>query len=64
MASSDTIVRDYTGPCLDLIPRCRVADVTRGGRVETVAMPMSDDEPLAGDDAAQPPLPVGRHSGG
>ena len=55
---------DYTGPCIDLIPRCRVAEVTRGGRVKAVAMPMSDDEPLAGDDAAQPPLPVGRHSGG
>ena len=48
MPASDTIVRDYTGPCIDLIPRCRVAEVTRGGRVETVAMPNVDtthDEP-------------------
>ena len=39
---------DYTGPCIDLIPRCRVAEVTRGGRVEAVAMPAIDtthDEP-------------------
>ena len=33
---------DYTGPCLDLIPRCRTVEVTRGGRVETVAMPIVD----------------------
>lgn len=58
------MTNDYAGPCLDLIPRCRTIEVTRGGRVEAVAMPMSDDEPLAGDDAAQPPIPVGRHSGG
>jgi len=41
---------DYTGPCLDLIPRCRMVEVTRGGRVETVAMPTIDtthDEPSA-----------------
>ena len=39
---------DYTGPCLDLIPRCRTVEVTRGGRIETVAMPTIDithDEP-------------------
>lgn len=64
MPTNDVTVRDYTGPCIDLIPRCRVVDVTRGGRVETVAMPMIDDEPLVGGDAAQTPLPVGRHSGG
>ena len=43
MPTSNTIVRDYTGPCIDLIPRCRVVEVTRGGRVETVAMPTVDD---------------------
>ena len=43
MPTSDTIVRDYTGPCIDLIPRCRVAEVTRGGRVETVAMPTQQE---------------------
>ena len=43
MPANDVTVRDYVGPCLDLIPRCRVAEVTRGGRVETVAMPTVDD---------------------
>ena len=43
MTASDAIVRDYAGPCIDLIPRCRVVEVTRGGRVETVAMPTSED---------------------
>ena len=62
--TSNTIVRDYTGPCLDLIPRCRAIDVTRGGKVETVAMPTPNDERLANDDSTQPPFPVGRHSGG
>lgn len=33
---------DYTGPCLDLIPRCRTVEVTRGGKIETVAMPNVD----------------------
>lgn len=54
------MTNDYHGPCLDLIPRCRVVEVTRGGRVETVAMPMSDtthDEPSGRDVVTStPPL--------
>lgn len=36
------MTNDYHGPCLDLIPRCRTVEVTRGGKVETVAMPNLD----------------------
>ena len=37
------MTNDYQGPCLILLDRSTTADVRRGGRVDTVAMPTVDN---------------------
>ena len=36
---------DYHGPCTILLDRSATVEVRRGGRVDTVAMPTTHDEP-------------------
>ena len=39
------MTHDYHGPCTILLDRSTTVEVRRGGRVETVSMPILHDEP-------------------
>ena len=44
-AGAAPMTNDYHGPCLILLDRSTTVEVRRGGRIESVSMPTTHDEP-------------------